>query len=949
MNKYFYRVVFNRVRGMLMVVSEITKNHQGNARSSQKVKSVHKLSNKAFTLKPMVFMSYLALGLVSVITPSYAGTIIVDKNAESHQRPIIAQTDKGATQVNIAAPNKNGVSHNKYNQFDVDKNGVILNNTKLDSRSRLGGNIKGNALLQDTGSAKIILNEVNSKDPSKLNGYIEVAGKKAQVIIANPAGITCDGCSFINADRATLTTGKALFENDQLVGYRVEGGNITITGDGLDSSAQDYTDIIARSVNVNAELWASDLKVITGLNEVTVDGIVTQSVQSEEAPEFAIDVSALGGMYAGKIELIGTESGVGVHNAGQLGASAGGLTITADGKIVNSGTIKVEKDILINSNREIENTNFIDTQQNIHMRSTSIQNAGSLTAKNDIALEAKTITNSKGNIISNNELTLNAREIINQQSTIKANNVRIGSENISNEDTRIDVNKNLIIDAQEVKNQQSKILANDIRFDSVNIYNQDTDIHAVGDLSLYGYNSINNSDSSLNGYNVTFLSNSITNTNSTLYGKVSLFFGKTRNVNNNNSRISSEKIDIDSYRMTNIATNFDGEDIRLFADHLYNKDSSISGAHIFMRGQQIFNINSLLSARYMLGIVGKNIVNTSSKMESIKDSITIIGERIDNRNAVIEAGDKVILTGGDGNDNIGALENLNNEHANISARHEIYFDSTGFVNNRFAKLSSDHGLIINAVNLDNSYANIYGNAGEHRLQADYINNTSAKISVENLYINAKVINNDNSSLTARSMLIKADTLIGNGYLKSYNDLLLDLQSSFINQSEIEAGGELTISTLGNIENYGRIRAGNLTLSGLTIINDKNAKLNADAMNIVGGSLNNYGNIRGEMIDIQLAKALNNYENGQLGGIKVNIKADEVNNFAASEYKEYRPTLFAEEYLNIEATKVNNYQDALIHSNNILKIKAKTLNNYYGIIFGQNETSLIVDEFNDYVR
>ena len=949
MNKYFYRVVFNRVRGMLMVVSEITKNHQGNARSSQKVKSVHKLSNKAFTLKPMVFMSYLALGLVSVITPSYAGTIIVDKNAENHQRPIIAQTDKGATQVNIAAPNKNGVSHNKYNQFDVDKNGVILNNTKLDSRSRLGGNIKGNALLQETGSAKIILNEVNSKDPSKLNGYIEVAGKKAQVIIANPAGITCDGCGFINADRATLTTGKALFENDQLVGYRVEGGNITITGDGLDSSAQDYTDIIARSVNVNAELWASDLKVITGLNEVTVDGSVTKSDQTSGAPEFAIDVSALGGMYAGKIELIGTESGVGVHNAGQLGVSAGGLTITADGKIVNSGKIKVEKDIVINSNKEIENTNFIDTQQNIHMRSTSIKNAGSLTAKNDIALEAETITNSKGNIISNNELTLNAREIINQRSTIKANNVRIRSENISNEDTRIDVNKDLILDAaQEIRNQQSKIFAKHIRFDSGNIYNRDTNIHAEGDLFLRGHNSINNRDSSLYGYNVTFGSDSITNTNSTLDGVLSLF-GRARDVNNNNSWIRAAKIDIDSWRMTNIATNFDGGEISLFADHLYNKDSSISAVYIFMRGQQIFNINSLLSGRNMLGILGKNIVNTSSKMESIKGSITIIGERIDNRNAVIEAYDNVLLAGGDGNDNIGALENLNNEHANISAHHQIYFDSTGSVNNRFAILSSDHGLIINAVNLDNSYANIYGNAGEHRLQADYINNTSAKILVENLYINAKVINNDNSSLTARGMHIKADKLVGNGYLKSYNDLLLDLQSSFINQSEIEAGGELTISTLGNIENYGRIEARNLTLSGLTITNDKNAKLNANAINIVGGSLNNYGNIRGEMIDIQLAKALNNYENGQLGGIKVNIKADEVNNFAASEYKEYRPTLFAEDYLNIEATKVNNYQDALIHSNNILKIKAKTLNNYYGVILGQNETSLIVDEFNDYVR
>ncbi|MCZ5750933.1 filamentous hemagglutinin N-terminal domain-containing protein [Escherichia coli] len=36
------------------------------------------------------------------------------------------------------------------------------------------------------GEARIILNEVNSRNPSQLNGFVEVAGKKAQVVIANP-------------------------------------------------------------------------------------------------------------------------------------------------------------------------------------------------------------------------------------------------------------------------------------------------------------------------------------------------------------------------------------------------------------------------------------------------------------------------------------------------------------------------------------------------------------------------------------------------------------------------------------------------------------------------------------------------------------------------------------------------------------------------------------------
>lgn len=47
----------------------------------------------------------------------------------------------------------------------------------------------------------MILNEVNGGSPSQLHGYIEVAGQRAKVVIAN-AGIS----GFINASRATPTT-----------------------------------------------------------------------------------------------------------------------------------------------------------------------------------------------------------------------------------------------------------------------------------------------------------------------------------------------------------------------------------------------------------------------------------------------------------------------------------------------------------------------------------------------------------------------------------------------------------------------------------------------------------------------------------------------------------------------------------------------------------------------
>jgi hypothetical protein len=43
-------------------------------------------------------------------------------------------------------------------------------------------------------------------------------------------------------------------------------------------------------------------------------------------PQLAVDVASLGGMYAGKIRMVGTERGVGVRNAGAIGAQAGSVT-----------------------------------------------------------------------------------------------------------------------------------------------------------------------------------------------------------------------------------------------------------------------------------------------------------------------------------------------------------------------------------------------------------------------------------------------------------------------------------------------------------------------------------------------------------------------------------------------------------------------------------------------
>ena len=315
MNKRLHRVVFNAARGLRVVVQETARRAGG---------------------------ATVVVGLVAA-APA-AGQIVGAPNVPGNLRPTVLVAPNGVPLVNIQTLSAAGVSRNVYSRFDVQRNGVILNNSRTAVQTQLGGFVQGNPWLA-RGPARIILNEINSGLPTQLRGYVEVGGQKAEVIIANPAGIAVDGGGFINASRATLTTGTPqLNAQGGLENFVVRGGTVSIDGAGLDASRTDYAAILARAVQVNAGLWANQLKVVTGANEISADhGQISPTAATGPAPTFALDIAHLGGMYSGHIFLIGTEAGLGVRNAGSIGAAAGELVITAAGRLENKGTLEAQR------------------------------------------------------------------------------------------------------------------------------------------------------------------------------------------------------------------------------------------------------------------------------------------------------------------------------------------------------------------------------------------------------------------------------------------------------------------------------------------------------------------------------------------------------------------------------------------------------------------------------
>ncbi|MBD8190767.1 hemagglutinin repeat-containing protein [Pseudomonas fluorescens] len=374
MNKHLYRIVFNQARGLLMVVAENVKSV---CKAPGTSGAVARPGTAVATLTPLRFALMLGMGWVALVAPVQA-QVVVDGSAPAGQRPTIGAAGNGTTVVDITRPSGAGVSRNTYTQFDVDKRGVILNNGVTNSQTQLGGWIEGNRNLVN-GSARVILNEVNSNNPSQLRGFVEVGGSKAQVVIANPSGITCEGCGFINADRATLTTGRAQFENGLISGYQVSGGKVSIGGEGMDASRADYTEIIARTVEVNAGIWSKDLTIKAG----------TTGAAPTDTPTVGIDVAQLGGMYAGKITLVGNGAGVGVRNAGQIGSSAGEVVIGSDGRIENHGQISSATDLTVRAAKGIDNDGTLYAQGNLDAHTAGdIDNRGIVSAQGNAALTA---------------------------------------------------------------------------------------------------------------------------------------------------------------------------------------------------------------------------------------------------------------------------------------------------------------------------------------------------------------------------------------------------------------------------------------------------------------------------------------------------------------------------------------------------------------------------------
>ena len=334
---------------------------------------------------------YVSLSLLLATSPALANepSIIADPGASN--RPDILKAPNETLIINITNPDSKGVSINEYSRFNTPTTGTILNNSNKNIDTKIAGQIDANYRLNK--EASLIINKVNSAEKSSLKGNLEVAGSRADVVIANPNGISVDGLNMINSRSLTLTTGNINKLSPKEIEL-ISNNSIDIVGDGLNDKSSDYTNVISNAINLNSNIHANELNII-GEKAVasSKDRLYNDVKAKNQENSFSLDSSALGGMYANKIKLVGTSNGVGVNNNGLVIAN-NNIEISLDGDIVNAGAIASNKEAKIEA-KTITNKDeaLIAAKENLNIKADTLVNTSSQIYAKDINVEAKKLVN----------------------------------------------------------------------------------------------------------------------------------------------------------------------------------------------------------------------------------------------------------------------------------------------------------------------------------------------------------------------------------------------------------------------------------------------------------------------------------------------------------------------------------------------------------------------------
>ncbi|AZZ75845.1 hypothetical protein CCX46_11975 [Pseudomonas sp. RU47] len=768
----------------------------------------------------------------------------------------------GVPIINIATPNASGLSHNQFHDYNVGAQGLILNNGSTQNTiTQLGGHIVDNPNLKNSGSAQAILNEVISGNPSQLRGYTEVAGQSARVIVANPYGITCNGCGFINSPRVTLTTGKPVLDNGRLDRFQVDQGSVAIEGAGLNATNVDRFEIITRSAKINAQLQAQNLTIVAGRNDVNAQTLdaTARADDGSAKPQLAIDSSALGGMYAGAIKLVGTEAGVGVKLDGKLIASGGDIQLDANGQLslaetsatgavnVKAASLDAQAAVYAGTALNVQTQDNLTNRQTLAARdSISLSAGGQLTnagtieagvnadgsrnASGDLSLNAQNLDNTGKSLLASRNLAVNAATLNNQNGTLSAKNIALTGGSLDNRSGQILGDLGLNIDLSAALDNRDGVLGSGRAVDlkAASVDNRDAgsvvsdggltlrvsgllDNRNKGEITAKGATSLtsqrlDNSGgnfSSLNGLVIT-LDDALTNAGGVISSEGTLTLNAGRIDNSTGNLSSAGKLTITSAgallnRAGSISTD------SLLAVNSASLDNSQKGLII---GKQDSRVDTGLfdnSNGQLLGQQGLTL-RVAQALNNVKGVIS--GASVDSHSASFDNHDGLISSRG-----VLLLttdKTLDNQQGTVIADGQLTL-AAGVLDNRVGNIAGKSDVSVQAQNLNNQKGKLIA-TGVFKLNADQLDNRQNGLlgSTKAMTLTVGELDNRGGEISTNSDLLLTGKKLDNsdgGKLFSGKALKLTIDE-VINRNKglIDAGTLLNVQARTLANNGGELRS-----------------------------------------------------------------------------------------------------------------------------------------------
>lgn len=852
MNRNLYRVIFNAARGLLMAVQETASGLRKGSRSRRlapKPGFDDQRVSETMSMHGIAFAALCAFGMQPVFVQAQ---VVAAPNASPATKPAVGAAGNGVPVVQITTPNAAGVSNNTYSQYNVGPQGLILNNSPGAVQTQLGGYVQGNPYLS-TGSARVIVNQVVGGSPSQLLGYTEVAGQRAEVVIANPAGLYCNGCGFINTTRTVLTTGTPVFGGTgSLDAFHVTGGQIQIGAAGLDASTVDQMDLIARSVQVNGKIWAGrQLDVVTGANDVDHSDLSTHALTPDSnTPGLAIDVAQLGGMYAGKIKLVGTEAGVGVNSLGTIQAQAGDIQLSNAGKVTLSGSTSASGNVQIQAAGDISNSGNTYAAQNASVSSQGkVLNSGTLASLGSTTVSGAGVASSgalgagvdsSGNLSGSGSLAVSASGAISTT-----------GQNLAGDTLRISGSSLDLAGAQTVANGSATLTATGAGGDTGNVKLTQSSSNVGGGLNVSASGALTNDQAQTSAGQLTVTAASLSNRSGQLVetgtGKATL--AVTGDVDNTQGTIQTGGAAL--LTAANV-TNAGGRIVSLNGDGL-SLDAS----------GQIINTAGTTAQGAAGGLIGGN-GSVTVQAASMANSGTVtaaqslgatVGGLLDNGNGVMAGA--TVTTGA------GSMKNV---HGTVSG-------ST--VNLTFPQLDNGGGTItanqltVSSSNLSNRAGTLtqLGTGPMSLAVTNAIDNSNGGVlqtNSQDLTLSPATLNNDGGTIThAGTGALTIDAADGTGSVTNVggaitsNGLISVAAAGVRNQNgAIVSGKAMNVTTSENVDNtQGTMQAGgaaSLTAANLTNTAGRIVSLDSDGL-----TLNASG---------QITNAVGTTAQGAMGGV-----------------------------------------------------------------------------------